>query len=91
VFLGLSETAFSDSYVIGEFTHLLERVWYSPFMLERKAVILDLCLRTLIKNRNAWKVINDLRSELDAIFYLAPIQQDEVSRQVDLWIRMHLR
>jgi hypothetical protein len=60
-------------------------------MLERKAVILDLCLRTLVKNRDAWQVVNDLRSELDAIFYLAPIQQDEISRQVDLWIRMHLR
>jgi cellulose synthase operon protein C len=63
----------------------LRNVWLSAFLRDQKILVLDQCLRTLVKNREAPIVISKLVQTLDRRLQLAPLHHDDILSEIDAW------
>ena len=87
VFRTLGGPDTSEDSAIYVLSNVIKEIWLGNMLIERKIAFLDLCMRSLITNRPAKRVLIRFRDNLNQELILAPLQQVEIDRQINLWIR----
>lgn len=83
--LGGPDTTEESAIIV--LSNVIKEIWLGSMLIERKIAFLDLCMRSLITNRPAKRVLTRFRDNLYQELILAPLQQVEIDRQINLWIR----
>ena len=76
--------AFEDQVIpIG--AQVLKDVWLAAIPLPQKCLILDSVLRALCYGRNCVNVLTKLSNLVKVLLFVAPIQQIDLPKQINLW------